>query len=56
MSKPTAPRKTKPWSPPANEFLDECLDALDQLDDLSDPDIEDILGTARRVTEGESFD
>lgn len=56
MSKPTAPRKTTPWSPPANEFLDDCLEALEQLDDLSDLDIEDIVGTARRVNKDESFD
>jgi hypothetical protein len=56
MSKPTAPRKIKSSLPPANEFLDDCLDALEHLDDLSDPDIEDIVGTARRVNEGESFD
>lgn len=56
MSKPATPRKTNPFVAPSNEFLDDCLDALDQLDDLSDPDIEGILGTARRVNEGESFD
>ncbi len=56
MSKPNAPRKTNPFVPPANEFLDDCLDALEQLDDLSDPDIEDIVGAARRVNEGKSFD
>jgi hypothetical protein len=56
MSKPTAPRKSKPFVPPSNEFLDDCLDALDQLDEFADPDIEGIVGTARRVNEGESFD
>ncbi|HSO42033.1 MAG: hypothetical protein ACXW25_12190 [Rhodospirillales bacterium] len=56
MSKPAAPRKTKPFVPPANEFLDDCLEALEQLDDLTASDIEDIVGTARRVNENESFD
>lgn len=56
MSKSAAPRKPKPFPPHTNEFLDDCLDALDQLDDFADHDLEDIVGTARRVNEGESFD
>jgi hypothetical protein len=56
MSKPATPRKTKPVPASSGEFLDDCLDALDQLDELGDLDLEGILGKARRVNDGESFD
>jgi hypothetical protein len=56
MSKPATPRKTNPFLPASAEFLDDCLDALDQLDEVGDPDIEGILGKARQVNDGESFD
>jgi hypothetical protein len=56
MTTPPAKKPSVPWLNLSADPLDDCFDALDQLDDVADSDLEDILCTAQRVADGESFD